>query len=78
MPENDPSPAAPLQFDTAEYATTQAAAAVCYGCKRPIAQTYYTLNAQVVCEQCRGEYGALREGGSRGRIERADRRSCAR
>lgn len=65
MPANDSPPVTALQFDTAEYLTPQAVASACCACKQPIAQAYYTINAEVVCEQCRHAYGAFRDGGSK-------------
>ena len=65
MAENESSPASPLQFDTAEYATPQPAASVCGVCKQPIADAYYTVNDAVVCDQCRDQVEAFTTGGSR-------------
>ncbi len=64
MSENESPPATSLQFDKAEYAAPQTAASVCCACKRPIAQTYYTVNAAIVCDQCHGKIGASLAGGS--------------
>lgn len=65
MSENDSTPAASLQFDKAEYSSPQSAARTCCACKRPIIQTYYTVNAAIVCDQCRGKCQAYAAGGSK-------------
>lgn len=65
MSGNDPPPLTPLQFDTAEYSDPQMAASVCSVCNQPIAQTYYTVNTAIICEQCHGKIEAFPGGGSR-------------
>jgi hypothetical protein len=65
MSENDSPPVTSLQFDKAEYSGPQTAASTCCACKRPITQTYYTVNAAIICDQCRGKVRAYSAGGSR-------------
>ncbi len=65
MPEQDPAPATSLQFDKAEYSAPQEIVSNCRVCHRPIAQTYYTVNAAMVCEECRGKLEASAARGSR-------------
>ena len=65
MAENDSSPATSLQFDKAEYSGPQTGASVCGVCKQPIAQTYYTVNAAIVCDQCHGKVAAFATRGSK-------------
>jgi hypothetical protein len=55
MAGNDTPQETSLQFDKAEYAGPQTGASVCGVCKQPIAQTYFTVNAAIVCDQCHGK-----------------------
>jgi hypothetical protein len=65
MADNDSPSETSLQFDKAEYSVPQAAAAICCACKQPIAQTYFTVNDAIVCDQCHGKFGAFAAGGSK-------------
>ncbi len=42
-----------LQFDQAEYATATEGPPACQACGQPLADTYFTINAHVVCPTCR-------------------------
>ena len=53
-----------LQFDQAEPATTTSAGTACAACSKAIADTYHTINDQVLCELCRRRIEADWTGGS--------------
>ena len=53
-----------LQFDQAEPATTTSAGTACAACSKAIADTYHTINDQVLCEPCRRRIEADWTGGS--------------
>jgi hypothetical protein len=48
-------PAPGLQFDKAEFASNEAAAAVCAGCQTPIAGDYYDVNGRTLCPACKAQ-----------------------
>ncbi|HWE38113.1 MAG TPA: hypothetical protein VG406_16195 [Isosphaeraceae bacterium] len=58
-------PGEDLQFDHAEFDGPAAAAAHCAGCKRPLDDAYYAVNAIILCEPCRDLILARLVGGPR-------------
>ena len=54
-----------IQFDQAEYATPVPGGPVCSACNRPILDSYYEINGNVVCASCRQGIEASFRGGSR-------------
>lgn len=67
--QQHPSPDdASLQFDRADFGTTeQPAASTCSACHQPITGTYYAAGEHVVCPGCRDQIRASMTGGSGGR-----------
>jgi hypothetical protein len=54
-----------LQFDHAEFEDAGAPSAVnCVACQRPIADQYYEINGNIVCEPCRDRIETQLRGGS--------------
>jgi hypothetical protein len=53
-----------LQFDQAEPATTVSAGTACAACGTALADTYHTINDQVLCDACRRRIEAEWTGGS--------------
>ena len=53
-----------LQFDQAEPATTTSTGTACAACGKALADTYHTINDQVLCEACRRRVEADWTGGS--------------
>lgn len=61
-----------LQFDQAEYAEPAGGPPVCQACRQPLADTYFTINAHVVCPTCRvGVVESLTSGPMAPRLFRA-------
>lgn len=58
-----PQPTPDLQFERAEFATPQAAAA-CIGCHQPIADAYFELNGKLLCPGCKLAFDQSQRGGS--------------
>lgn len=64
-PPGQPSPSnESLQFERAEFA--QGAALSCSFCKAPIAGTYFQINGQIACPNCRQQVETAFSGGSKG------------
>jgi hypothetical protein len=61
----DPSGTEDLQFDHAEYTSPPPSAVTCKVCARPIPETYFELNQQILCEPCAGGIDARFRGGSK-------------
>ena len=60
-----PAPDEPLQFDEADFGTEAPLGPACSICRAPIADRYYEVSGQVVCEPCRDRMEATTRGGSR-------------
>ena len=65
-PAGGPTPGAPprLQFDRAEFAGAGQASRTCALCKEPIHDSYYEVNAAVVCSKCHEKLGSAFKAGS--------------
>lgn len=49
MPEKDDN----MQFDQAEFTQETGSARACQLCDKPLGDTYFKINAQIACEQCK-------------------------
>ncbi len=64
-PQSDPAPAGELQFDRADFGEQAPAGTLqCSLCQETVADTYYEINGEVVCEGCQTRAQAIRTGGS--------------
>ena len=65
------SDSSPLQFDRVEVEAGAAAATICSTCSKPIIQSYYEANGQLICSECRESLSEGAMGSRPGRISRA-------